>query len=108
MDSKLRGCNGLIAMALYGRPCGNRVNFARSRGEAAMRRLLRVGLKRDPSDGKNSGRRPQGDNLDQIVTIASASISTSMFGAIKRLTSTIAVAGRIVPKTSPWARPILD
>src|SRR5688500_15633202 len=36
---------------------------------------------------------------------ASASISTSICGSIRRLTSTIAVAGRISPKNSPWARP---
>ena len=34
-----------------------------------------------------------------VVTIASASISTSMSLSIKRDTSTMLVAGRIVPKT---------
>ncbi len=38
-------------------------------------------------------------------TIASASISTSMSGSMSPLTSTIAVAGRMAPKTSPCARP---
>ena len=37
--------------------------------------------------------------------IASASISTSIAGSISALTSTIAVAGRIAPNTSPCARP---
>ena len=39
-------------------------------------------------------------------TYASASISTSMSGWINRLTSTIAVAGRISRKNSPCAWPI--
>ncbi len=38
-------------------------------------------------------------------TIASASISTSMSGSMSLLTSRIAVAGRTVPKISPWALP---
>jgi hypothetical protein len=37
--------------------------------------------------------------------IASASISTSMAGSIRRLTSTIVVAGRISRKTSLCAYP---
>jgi hypothetical protein len=37
---------------------------------------------------------------------ASASISTSISGAMRRRTSTMLVAGRISPKNSPWARPI--
>jgi hypothetical protein len=44
---------------------------------------------------------------DQLVdTIASASISTSIRGSIKALTSTMLVAGRMEPKTAPCARPI--
>src|SRR3954447_6876500 len=37
---------------------------------------------------------------------ASASISTSIAGSISAATCTIEVAGRMSPKTSPWARPI--
>src|SRR5688572_30433632 len=39
---------------------------------------------------------------------ASASISTSISGLIKRLTSTMLVAGRISRKNAPWARPIFS
>src|SRR5581483_11482474 len=39
-------------------------------------------------------------------TTASASISTRMSGAIRRLTSTMLVAGRTSLKNSPWALPI--
>ena len=46
--------------------------------------------------------RSQGD------TMASASISTSISGETNPLTCTIAVAGRILPKNSPWARPIFS
>src|SRR6185503_17931926 len=38
-------------------------------------------------------------------TNASASISTSIWGSMRRLTWTMDVAGRIPPKNSPWARP---
>src|SRR5713226_2584091 len=41
----------------------------------------------------------------QSPTTASASISTSISGAISLLTSTMLVAGRISPKNSPCARP---
>ena len=41
-------------------------------------------------------------------TIASASISTSISGEMRRLTSTIVVAGRISPKNSPCALPTLS
>ncbi len=37
--------------------------------------------------------------------MASASISTSITGSMSRLTSTMVVAGRMVPKNSPCARP---
>lgn len=38
-------------------------------------------------------------------TTATASISTSMRASIRPLTSTIVIAGRTSPNTSPWARP---
>jgi hypothetical protein len=41
----------------------------------------------------------------QDVRSASASISTSISGSIRWLTSTMVVAGRMEPKTSPCARP---
>ena len=43
--------------------------------------------------------------LSNYPMMASASISTSMSGSIKRFTSTMVVAGLIDPNTSPCARP---
>ena len=43
--------------------------------------------------------------VDYSGTMASASISTSISGLMSRLTSTMLVAGRMSPNTSPCARP---
>ena len=42
---------------------------------------------------------------DTSATSATASISTSIRGSIRALTSTIVISGRMSPNTSPWARP---
>ena len=60
-----------------------------------------------------AGERAVGEGVDLAEplrlaqgTTASASISTSISGEISRLTSTMVAAGRMLPKTSPWALPI--
>ncbi len=50
-------------------------------------------------------RQSTGQDEEAVSRIASASISTSMSGEIRRGTSTMVVAGRITPKNSPWALP---
>ena len=55
---------------------------------------------------------PTTTSLHRSSIMASASISTRISGAMRRLTSTMLVAGLILPKNSPWAiadlLPVLD
>ena len=57
-----------------------------------------------PKTNNGASRKDATLNIGYSI-IASASISISMSGDINRGTSTIVVAGRISPKSCPWALP---
>ena len=64
----------------------------------------RAGRQRLRLPVRRGGQSPEpGSSSD---TTASASISTSISGSMRLETSTIVEAGRMLPKTSPWAWPI--
>src|SRR5258707_13174178 len=96
------GCDAPLRPGVWpGPPATSREGYA-AIGRGDVRPLTRNG---------NSGRghclapAPRiGQSLLEPM-MASASISTSMSGSIRRLTSTMLVAGRMVPQNSPWTRP---
>ena len=75
-----------------GRPRGLGVRVLPRRAARCRRRCER------PDDAGNA-------SGHSAWTTASASISISAASSIRRATSTMVVAGRICPKTSPWASP---
>ena len=70
--------------------------------------MTRIGILTNANEA-NPGSIATESRRRQVVppgrAMASASISTSAAASISRATSTIVVAGRISPKTSPWASP---
>ena len=73
-------------------------------GRGAAR--TKVELKRRAGSGNGRPRSPaESAAPDGYGITASASISTSISGEMRRLTSTMLVAGRTWPRNSAWARP---
>jgi hypothetical protein len=81
------------------------------RGSAPRHRFRDVGLRRDPLpvDGpvtRRSPSRPRGSDIKPLTPVNGAGCpSTSSAASMSLLTSTIDVAGRTLPNTSPCARP---